>query len=529
MARARSDPPRKTPHTRARWADLYDWRRVDRRNGSPSVVQQAYLQVRAAILSGGLSAGTKLPSSRDLAAHLNMARASVVVAYEQLLVEGYVTAVVGSGTYVSSDLPEVIDGARPSEAKWGTSLSVSADSDVERPGVPPVKSEVSLVPEPAHTDKRPFNTGRTLMDMRSIEHWRRLTLLAARNLGPSDFGYSDPLGSPALRQAVCDYLQAARAVRCTPEQVVITAGTQQATDLATRVLLRAGDEAWVEDPGYPLTRFALDALGIVTRPIPVDSQGLDVDMGTRVAPQARAAFVTPSHQYPTCVVLSMARRLSLLDWAREKKAWIVEDDYASEFRYSGRPLASLQGLDDFGRVIYVGTLNKALFPGLRLGYAVVPPPLIRPFAEMRNLTDRQPPSLNQMVAAEFMQRGYLAGHIRRMREQYRGQRDALVSALGRLAGDWLSVDVPDQGMHLVAYLRDSVSKSDIAIEQAGLSMGVVARAMSRLYVSAPPRHALMLGFSGYSPRAISSAVVRLASVLSARGNRPRNRRDDFDR
>jgi len=492
---------------------------VDRSSEAPSVVQQAYLQIRVAILSGGLSPGTKLPSSRDLAVRLDIARASVVAAYEQLFVEGYLTAVVGSGTYVSSDLPEVIEGARPREANAGASRP--AGRNIGRFKAPPNDDEVSVALEPAFTDERPFNTGRTLMDARSIEHWRRLTHQAARNLGPSDFGYSNPLGLPALRQAVCDYLQAARAVRCTPEQVVITAGAQQAVDLAARVLLRAGDEVWVEDPGYPFTRFALDILGVATRPIPVDSQGLVVSIGTHLAPEARAAFVTPSHQYPTCVVLSMARRLELLDWAREKKAWIVEDDYASEFRYSGRPLASLQGLDEFERVIYVGTLNKALFPGLRLGYAVVPPPLIRRFAEVRNLMDRQPPSLNQTVAAEFMQQGYLAGHIRRMRDQYRVQRDTLVSALGRLAGDWLCVDVPDQGMHLVAHLRDTVSRSDIAIEQAGLDAGVVARAMSRLYVSAPPRSALMLGFSGYSPRAISSAAVLLARVLKATGEHAR--------
>jgi len=489
---------------RSGWADLYDWQLVDRNNGT-SVVHQAYLQVRSAVLSRSLRPGTKLPSSRDLASRLGVARASVVVAYEQLLAEGYLSAKIGSGTYVSSDLPEPVEGC-PS----GGGVPRQAPNDQRRsvwPGLPE-----DLAGTAAHTDERPFNTGRTLVDARTVEVWRRLTHRAARTLGPGDLGYTDPRGSPELRRAVCDYLRAARAVRCDPEQVIITAGTQHAIDLATRVLLRPGDEAWVEDPGYPLTRQALTAAGIVVRPVPVDAQGLNVAAGVRTASNAHAAFVTPSHQYPTGVVLSMARRLDLLAWARERGAWVGEDDYASEFRYSGRPLAALQGLDECERVIYVGTLNKALFPGLRLGYAVVPPPLLPAFARARDLMDRQPPSLHQKVVTEFMRQGHLAAHIRRMRLQYRAQRDALAGELTRLAGDALAVDVPDQGMHLVAYLRGGLS--DVAVEQAARAGGVVVRAMSRLYVAAPPRSALMLGFSGYPRQMIVPAAARLARMLA---------------
>jgi GntR family transcriptional regulator/MocR family aminotransferase len=332
-----------------------------------------------------------------------------------------------------------------------------------------------------------------------------------RSLGHDHFGYSDPRGLPGLRKAICDYLRAARAVQCEPEQIVVTAGTQHAIDLVIRVLLKADMEAWIEDPGYSLTRQALIAAGVKVRPIPVDAQGIQVAAGIRSAPKARAMFVTPSHQFPTGVVLSMARRLELLNWARETNAWIVEDDYASEFRYGGRALASLQGLDESERVIYVGTLNKALFPGLRLGYAVVPPALLRAFIAARYLIDRQPSTLAQAVVADFIEEGHFAAHIRRMRQQYRDQRDVLVAALRHRLGSEMTVDPPDQGMHLVAYLRRGLS--DVAIERAARDHGVIVRAMSRLYVAAPPRSALVIGFSGYPRQMIPPAVTRLAKAV----------------
>ncbi|WP_334484871.1 PLP-dependent aminotransferase family protein [Bradyrhizobium algeriense] len=361
------------------------------------------------------------------------------------------------------------------------------------------------------SDERPFNLGRTLVDARTAELWRKLSARMLRSFGRQHLGYGDPHGMPELRKSVCDYLQAARAVRCEPEQVVITAGTQQAVDIVTRVMQGSDRQVWIEDPGYALTRLALVAAGAKVCPIPVDQHGVNVTEGIRRAPKARAVFITPSHQFPKGVVLSMARGLELLAWARESGAWIVEDDYASEFRYGGRPLASLQGLDEAERVIYIGTLNKALFPGLRLGYAVVPLSLVRAFMTARYLMDRQPSSLCQTVAAAFMEEGHFAAHIRRMREMYRDQRDALAAALGRRLGDYLTVDPPDQGMHLVAYTRRGLS--DVTIERAAREHGVVVRAMSRLYVDAPEQSALMLGFSGYPHQIIAPAIARLARAF----------------
>jgi GntR family transcriptional regulator / MocR family aminotransferase len=495
---------RLSTRTRAKaagWADLFAWQ-VDRGSETP-LFRQIYLQLRWAILSRALRPGTKLPSTRALASRLQVARGSVISAYEQLLAEGYLTSKVGSGTVISSDLPEPVDRRVRSPA-----IRPAAQARQTRM---PAWAFESIAGSTDESDARPFNLGRSRVDVRTVEAWRKIVRRASCALDPIHLGYSDARGLFQLRQAICDYLRAARAVSCEPEQILVTAGTQHAIDIAVRILLAPGDEVWVEDPCYPMTYGALAAANVRFRHIPVDAQGLDVSIGLRAAPKARAAFVTPSHQFPLGVVLSMARRLELLAWARETGAWIIEDDYHSEFQYSGRPLASLQGLDDANRVIYVGTLNKVLFPGLRMGYTVVPQPLVRAFVGARYLMDRQPPTLSQIVVAEFMRQGYLAAHIRRMRLLYRDQRDVLVANLTRRIGADLAVEAPDQGMHLVAYLNSDLS--DIALEQAARERGIIVQAMSRLYKAAPPRSALMLGFAGYPRQMIAPTVARLARVI----------------
>jgi GntR family transcriptional regulator/MocR family aminotransferase len=486
--------------SRQSWAELYAFE-VNRADNSP-LFRQLYQQLRSAILSRRLRPGTKLPSTRELSSQLGVSRSAAVAAYEQLLAEGYTSGRRGSGTYVSSDLLEPIDG-NPQRRKKSVAAIKSFATQMHSIG--------DFVDVTVQSEERPFNLGRTLVDARTVELWRKLSARTFRSLNLSHLGYSDPRGTIELRKTICEYLQAARAVRCDPEQIVVTTGTQHALDIVIRILSGPDKEVWVEDPGYSLTRQALMAAGAKIRPIPVDGQGINVGAGIKSAPNARAVFVTPSHQFPTGVVLSMARRLELLAWAREKNAWIVEDDYASEFRYGGRPLASLQGLDEGERVIYIGTLNKALFPGLRMGYAVVPRALLRAFVATRYLMDRQPSTLCQAVVAAFMEEGHFAAHIRRMRLLYRDQRDVLVAALRSRLGADLTVDPPDQGMHLVAYTRRGLS--DVAIERAGRQHGVIVRAMSRLHVAAVPRSALVLGFSGYPRQMIGPAVENLAQVV----------------
>ena len=358
-----------------------------------------------------------------------------------------------------------------------------------------------------------FSNGRTLMDARALDAWSKSTRRALRTLDPVHFGYSDPAGEMPLRAAIADYLRAARGVVCEPEQVIVTSGAQQAVDLSARLLLKPRDPVWLEDPGYQPTWHALTATGADITAVPVDRSGLVVKAGIAAAPAARAAFVTPSHQYPLGVALSMGRRLELIAWARAAGAWIVEDDYAAEFRYEGAPLASLQGLDGGERVIYVGTLNKALFPGLRLGYLVAPRALAEPLAAIRRLADRQPPTITQAITLDFLQSGQFAAHIRRRRLAYKAQRDALAAALNRRLGQILEPDVPDQGMHLIAYLKDG--RSDLEVEAAAEAKGVIARAISRLYHAAEPRSGLILGFTGFPANAMDAGVARLAAALEA--------------
>jgi GntR family transcriptional regulator/MocR family aminotransferase len=464
------------------WADIYPWTRPIA--GRP-VTGHVYEQVRGAIHAGALKPGGRLPSSRDLARRIGVARASVVAAYDQLLAEGYARGRIGSGTFVADDLTGVID-------------------------VGEAAPRATTAPNPPSLADVPFSNGRTLMDARAHDAWGASTRRALKALGPEHFGYADPAGDPRLKTAVADYLRAARGVVCTPDQVVITAGAQHAVELALRALVRPGDPVWLEDPGYHATWAAAANLGARAVGVPVDGAGLIVSDGVARAPDARMAFVTPSHQFPLGVAMSMGRRLELIAWAKAAQAWILEDDYASEYRYAGRPLPSLQGLDGGRRVIYVGTLNKAIFPGLRLGYLVAPREIVGALSELRRLADRQPPTLTQAVALDFLESGHFAAHIRRRRIAYRAQRDALAEALTRHLGDRLEVSVPDQGMHLIAYLREG---SDVAVEAAAAEAGIAARAISPLYHDAPARQGLLLGFTGFPARAMDAATARLATAM----------------
>lgn len=483
------------------WADLYPWRAPA--PGEP-VVRQLYEQVRDAIHAGALRPGGKLPSTRDFARALGVARASAVAAYELLLAEGYVAGRSGAGTFVCEDLSGVLELRAPAAPARPT----------PPPAAPPRLAAVSALDDLPQTFEapRPLSNGCTMMDARALAAWSAATRRALKTLEPVHFGYSEPAGDAGLRRAICDYLRAARGVVAEPDEVIVTAGAQHAIDLVVRLLLEPGASAWVEDPGYAPTWHALAAAGARLAPVPVDAAGLMVAEGVAAAPDARLAVVTPSHQYPLGVTLSLARRLELIAWAQASGAFIVEDDYASEFRYSGPPLASLQGLDGGERTLYVGTLNKALFPGLRMGYLVAPRALAPAFRAARQLIDRQPPTLTQAVVRDFMESGQFAAHIRRRRLAYRAQRDALAEALDARLGAVLEVDVPDQGMHLIAYLKDG--RSDLAVEAAAARAGLVARGISRLYRAAPPRQGLILGFSGFPAGVLRAGVARLARVLA---------------
>ena len=490
---------RRSALTQARnpdWSDLLQVS-VDRRAAEP-MFRQLYDDLRRAILSGAAAPGSRLPATRQLAGKLGISRTSVVGVYEQLLAEGYVEGRAGAGTYVSRDMLGPQPPPRPAQA-----------APPARPS--PAARYASLKPDDRQFAAIPFNVGRCSLDERTLAVWRRLTAAQLRRPDPLWLGYSDPRGSPRLREAVAQYLRAARGVTCDPAQIMILSGVQQALDLVIKVLVEPGDAVWIEDPTYPALHSALRAARAAIVPVPVDANGIVVAAGIAASPVARAVYVTPSHQSPSGVVLSMARRLELLAWARDARSWVIEDDYDSEFRYAGRPLASLQGIDRGERVIYLGTFSKVLFPGLRLGYAVVPYELLDAMTAARHLSDRHSPGLTESVVTEFIEQGHFGVHLRRMCAQYRVARDGLVAAANAKLGAFLEVDAPDQGMQLTARLRPGLD--DVAVARAAAEGGVAVRPLSALHVAAPPVSALILGFTGYDAASLRAGVDRLAKVM----------------
>jgi len=477
----RSNPTASVP-TNPDWSDLL-LVPLPEEPGAP-LHRRVYRALRELILAGTVPPGARLPPTRSLASRLGIARAAVIAAYEQLLAEGYASARTGAGTYVADrvpDLPEVVPEPAP---------------EPSAPGTPP-----------------PFTVGVSTADPLTLRIFRGLVARDLRRFDPAHLSYGDPRGLPVLREAVARYLRTARGVRADASRIVIVSGTQQAFDLLLHSVLKPGDAVWLEDPGYPSFRAALQGFGGRPVPVPVDGEGMIVAAGRAAGEHAAAAYATPSHQYPLGVTLSMRRRLELLAWARERGAWIIEDDYDSEFRYAGRPLAALQGIDAHDRVIYLGTFSKALFPGLRLGYLVLPPALLDQLLAVRALTDRHPATLLQAPLAALLDEGHFAGHLRRMRARYRAARDVLATALEQHARDWLEVSVPDHGLHLVARLRRHPDDTKVVQEAAAAGLGT--RSLSSLYLAAPPVQGLLLGFTGFPHAVLANAAARLARVLRA--------------
>jgi GntR family transcriptional regulator/MocR family aminotransferase len=345
-------------------------------------------------------------------------------------------------------------------------------------------------------------------DARTAATLRRLFARRLARQSLLDRSYGDPRGTAALRAEIATYLGAARGVKCDADQVIVTAGSQQGLDLVVRAVLAPGDPVWIEDPCYPMALAAFRGAGLAVTGVPVDGEGLSVAAGEAMRPRARAVYVTPSHQFPLGVAMTMARRLALIDWAKRVGAWIFEDDYDSEFRHAGAPLASLQGIDDGGRVVYLGTFSKALTPALRVGYVVAPPALTEAIVAVKARTDRFAPRLIEDVLAALMAEGHFTAHIRRARRRARDARDALVAGL---AATPLAVIIPDQGLHLIADLPDGLS--DAALVPALRAAGLGARALSACFVEAPPRQGLVIGFSGFAPEVLEAAARGIAPVI----------------
>ena len=491
-----------------RAAQVPPWISLDGTSRSP-YYRQLYEGLRRAILSGMLGAGSRLPSTRTLAAELGVSRTTVVTAFEGLLAEGYLEGKVGSGTFVAGSLPDDLLSVGP-KAGCGPA-PVRAGRGLSERGTLLAATPTSVVRD--RGAPRAFRPGVPALDEFPHAAWRRISGKVWRRPPGGLLGYGDPAGYRPLREAIAGYLGAARAVRCVAEQVIVVSGSQQALDLAARVLLDPGDAAWVEDPGYMGARGALAGAGARLVPVPVDGEGLGVAAGVVREPGARLACVTPSHQYPLGVTMSLGRRLELLGWANRSGAWVIEDDYDSEYRYTGRPLEALQGLDSSaeGRVIYIGTFSKVLFPALRLGYLVVPPDLTGAFTAARELTDRHPPTAEQAVLADFIVEGHFLRHLRRMRALYAERQATLVEEAGRELAGLLDVRPAGAGMHLVGRLPEGVDDRESSRRAA--ERGVEAPPVS-LYGGVPQGHGgLMLGYAAVGEAETREGVRRLAEAL----------------
>ncbi|CAN0624671.1 GntR family transcriptional regulator / MocR family aminotransferase [Burkholderia multivorans] len=488
---------------------LSDWlaQRLVRGNEQP-IYRQLHRLLQHAILSRELPAGTRVPSSRLLAAELGIARNTVTQVYEQLALEGYVTSATGRGTFVADSAPDEIVGA-PETARRAEATPAAAR---------PLSARGARLLEGAGVSKRQggaFMPGVPDMSRFPARVWMRLHNKYWRRLRPDLLTYAPGGGLALLREALADYLRTSRSVRCTPEQIIITTGIHQSIDLAVRLLTDPGDAIWTEDPCYWGVRSVLNVSGLTTRPIPVDDEGI-APSAADLAEPPKLMLVTPSHQYPLGMVMSLARRRMLLEYARQHRCWIIEDDYDSEFRYGSRPLASLQGLDDTGQVIYVGSFGKTLFPGLRVGYLVAPEPLAESFATASAELYREGQLLQQAVLAEFIAEGHFVSHIRKMRTLYGQRREMLLDALARRYGDALPAAGGDAGLHLVIRLPDGAD--DRAVAQAALERNIVVRALSGYYEAhSRAQPGLLLGYACVPEEQIAGAFGTLAEAIDERG------------
>jgi GntR family transcriptional regulator/MocR family aminotransferase len=486
--------------------------RIDGR-ATEGLQQQVYGAVRRAILDGTLAPGIRLPSSRALAEDLRVSRTTTLLAFEQLLAEGYLVARHGSGTFVAHELPDDLPrqvprvrAARtkhPQLSRRGVTL-VNTPGAARRIGGPP----------------RAFRLGVPALDLFPLRLWSQLVNRRLRSATISQLDYSDSAGFAALRVAIAEHVETARGTRCSADQVLVVAGAQRGLQLIDTVLLDQGDRVWLEEPGYPGARSAFISAGARIVPVPVDRDGLDVAAARRLAPDARMAYVTPSNQFPLGVPMSVVRRLALLRWASSAGAWVVEDDYDSEFRYGTRPFPCLHGLDSDGRVIYVGTFAKSIFPALRLGFVIVPSDLRELFMAARRGADIHPPLLEQMALADFVGEGHYARHLRRMRLAHRERLEALTDAATRLCRGVLTLRPVQTGLHAVADL-DGVDEQRVCEEAS--DRGVEVTPLGMFFLDRPTATGLLLGFASTRPDTIRRGMERLAASLEA-ARRPSARR-----
>ncbi|HUM06061.1 MAG TPA: PLP-dependent aminotransferase family protein [Terriglobales bacterium] len=462
-------------------------------------------QLRAAILQGRLKPGARLPATRDLAQTYRLSRPTIVTAFEQLKSEGYVEGRTGSGTYVSKVLPdELLQARRPGESQRLPHRRISLSAYAKRLG--PVRTRR---PQPA----RAFRPNQAALDLFPTTLWAQVAARRLRRVSTRLLAGGETLGYRPLREAVAEYLNTSRGVKCSTDQVLIVSGAQEGLDRTARLLLNPGEPAWMEEPGYPGAAVILRAVGARICGVPVDAEGLDLERGIVRWPRPNLVYVTPAHQFPLGVTMSLRRRLALLEWARKQGVMIFEDDYDSEYRYSGRPVPALQGLDRAGMVIFGGSFSAVMFPSMRLGYLVVPEEMIEIFAAAQSVSTHHPPLLGQAVLYDFLTEGHFARHVRRMREVYAERLGVLLKAAREKLDGLVEISNVEAGLQTVGWLQAGVSAETVSQEAAKRNLEVIP--LRRYGFGRAPKNGIVLGFAAVEPKELRRGVEELTTVLRA--------------
>ena len=458
-----------------------------------------YGELRSAILEERLSAGTRLPASRDFASQFGLSRGTVVSVLERLQSEGYVSSRVGFGTWINR-----VETPRPTRQMTTTPAYIRrVISAYKRP-----KPWVDLA---LMEGIQPFRVGDPAINDFPSEVWGRIAAERGRKFRSWLKTEPDGRGYRPLRDAIAEYLRTSRGVRCSAEQIIVVSGIQQALDLLARVLLKEHDPIWMEDPGYFGATIAFDSVGAKMIAVPVDDEGLSVSAGMKLCPDAKGVYLTPAHQFPLGVTMTLERRMAILNWASRAGAFIIEDDYDSEYRFAGQPVPALQSLDNRSNVIFVGSFSKTLFPSLRVGYVVLPPSLVDYFLGYRYQTDFRNSSFDQVVLCDFIVDGHLARHLRRMRNLYAGRLTALIEGGKQHLGGLLDLSNVRAGLYTIGYLKNGMTSRQA--EKLAAAQGVEVLAVDRYTLKRPDPKGLLLGFGGFDETAIRQGLVRLAKAL----------------
>ncbi|MBN9298624.1 MAG: PLP-dependent aminotransferase family protein [Filimonas sp.] len=470
------------------------------RKSSEPLYAQLYAQLREMIIHGRLRAGDRLPAGRTLAEELGISRVIVSQTYEQLTIEGYLIGKTGSGTFVADTLPDHLLHAGK--------LKVVSPKPKKEPVVNINESTVRLPASSTENEIVPFHLGVPSLDSFPFKIWHQIGNKVLKDLKKQNLGYNNTLGYWPLRKAIASYLRLSRAVQCEAEQVIIVTGAQQGMNLVAQCLLKRGDKVCIEDPGYFGAASAFANAGVEMCPVPVREDGFDVDYAQATYKNIKLAYVTPSHQFPLGYTLSQEKRKQLLAWAEANDTWILEDDYDSEYRYEGRPLPSLQGLDTCGRVIYCGTFSKVLFPALRLGYLVLPSAeMVQGFKKIKQIIDTQPPLMEQLILCSFMEEGYFLRHIRKMRLLYAERLNTLLTLVKDQLSEFLTPNTSQSGMHLLCWLSDDIDAAKLKAEVRKEKVFVSFPSEYTIQHHMPP--SITLGFPAFTKYRLKLGVEKL--------------------